>query len=365
MTMPNIKITNILGSQNITEDTPIIIVYVPKKYLIRYGNSNIYQLNLAKIYKINLSSLNSSITLSIKNYIPLGQLYIADNAVEPIKVYMANTTIIPTTRNYQQINKNIWIGIIKSKDKTSRSLGTIMSHEKPTDPIPVFPRDFLIKVDAENKEFRESNIYSHESYGTWILNKHKFNGVNYTMFDIDGKERIVDTNDEYNLKAYYTTQGNINDPLYELVSPTDTVWHRSGKKIILKEADEPWFLNPEIVGPIVYDNPHKITGMNIDTGASHLQVDEFTNRFTDSPMYGDVDEMNQIFRSDCVNVHDTSVKSYGHSRKDLYDKCLGIERFDQSNQSNDDELMNFNNIIMIIMCIIIIILLAYRTQSNA
>ncbi len=353
MAQPDIKITNILGSQSITEDTPIIIITVPKSYLLRLRATHIYKLDYDKIIKINPS---------IKNYISVGQIYLDDaDDIEHIKILMANTTLVPTTKTYQQTSKNIWIGVIKSKNRISRSLGTIISTTKPTDPIPVFPRDFLIRVSKENAEF---HVYSHDSYGTWILNKHKFNNnanynfMGFNMYTIDGKERIVDSDDEYNQKAFYTTQGGIMDPQHpQGIQEKDTVWGRKGKNIILKEVDEPWFLNPEIMGDVhLHEQPHKVTGL--DTGASHLQVDEFTNRFTDEPEYGELNESHQNFKSDCVNVHDTSVKSYGHSRKDLYDKCYGIEGFSPS----DDDCMNFNNVIMIIMCLIIIILLAYKAQ---
>jgi hypothetical protein len=122
-----------------------------------------------------------------------------------------------------------------------------------------------------------------------------------------------------------------------------------GKKLILKEKDEPWFKNSSVVGSVAsVSDPHKVTG-KIGT------------------VHGGTDEVPSPFNSDCIIDH-TAPRS-GYSRYDKYESCKGQQRestgYDDSiEQFSDNEsensMENINNVIMYVLCLIIIILLFYR-----
>lgn len=112
--------------------------------------------------------------------------------------------------------------------------------------------------------------------------------------------------------------------------------YKIGKNLILKEKDEPWFTNEDVVGSVAnVSDPHKITG-KLSTGT----------------VYGDTDEIEAPFTSDCVI--DLPI---GYSRADADRKCRGEHFNNSESESNMDYV---NNVIMYVMCVLIIILLLYR-----
>ena len=414
-----INITDILGSIKININTPIIILSnVSKKYLIPSQNNQ-------SVYNIDIDTLHNDLESQyqfIDRFIPIGQIYMYGSNKKLFTIIMANTRIIPSTRNFDQIKKNIWIGILRKNDKINRSIGTIYSESRPDFSIPVFPDKFLKKVDDINDDLNRNenniyaNIYSDNIYGRWIIDNYKFN-INKShlkMIDSSGEisnmfipsamvgmnpsassavdmqlpsDYIVNQNSE-NLrdlnrnnnkrlshKVYFSAQGAItNDTNHEsrtnnqeatyvsaMPSDDDTIeindnsvysdvfsllqktkLTKSGKSLILKEKEEPWFTDSMIVGSAAsIDDPHKITGhiSSIEDGTLN------DGTLCDGTVYNNVDyEINAPYTSD-------NNKKYRDNQKPD-----SIENFNES-ETNMDYL---NNNIMYIMCIILIILIMYR-----
>lgn len=317
---------------------------------------------------------------------------------------MANSKIIPTTKTFERVNDNDWVALIRKSDKTNRSVGTIRSESKPNVSVPVFPKAFFQKVNPENQDFAiYDDLYSHKDYGRWALNKYAFNidRSNLRMIDSTGEisnmfipttpmdlheERDDDQN--FNRKVYFTAQGSIVADT-NCVPPSGTMnkmtinecngtymgkpqvsandegmlaynesytsnqngrfdgsgkgrskWFKKGKTVVLKEKDEPWFLDVDIVGDVLHTtDPHKVTGAVNLIGTN----------------YGDTDEIKMPTNSGCV----TDDLIIGYSMAGKRDKCLGIEKFDDDSET-DVSVTNYNNVIMYIICIIIVVLLLYR-----
>jgi hypothetical protein len=432
-----IDITDILGSIKININTPIIILSnVPKKYLIQSENNQL-------VYNIDVDNLHNdleSLHKYIDRFIPVGQIYVYGSNKKFFTILMANTRIVPSTRNFEQIKKNIWVGIIRKNDKVNRSIGTIYSETKPDIMIPVFPDKFLKKIDYMNDDLNQkenniyANIYSDKIYGKWIIDNYKFNmNKSYLkMIDSSGEisnmfvpptiagmqpstsetdsnimtnaQSVTDSESKHigdkrlNRKVYFSAQGAITndancrtqDRNLEQISINDcnesganqqetnnisamtddtlemndvSVYSdvfsplkksklaKSGKSLILKEKDEPWFTDSMIVGSAAsIADPHKITG-HISTIVDGTLYDGTV--YTDDLNY----EINAPYTSDCVidNV-------IGYSRSDADKKCRGDEKTNSIENFNEPETNTeyVNNIIMYVMCIILIILIMYR-----
>ena len=303
MNNDNIKITDINGSRNIHSMAPLLILNnIPLNYLIRNDKDvHVYNINIDKLY----NSIND-IFPKIDKFIPVGQIYISNDKLKTsFNILMANTGIIPTTNNFEEIKKNVWVAIIRKNNKIIRSIGTIYNINTPDMIIPVFP-SFFMKCITE-KEFElncdeynaYSDIYSDNDYGKWILNKYMLNFGNNKLKEVDN----ILHNDDTNLGI-----NNISLQFIPLTKKKDD----KIKTIILKEKKDPWFSDMKIVGEVaLMDQPYKITGKNLE------------------------------------NIHNSK-------------KCNIIEKFDDI--SNDTE--NINNIIIYVIFIIIIILLIYRLSIH-
>jgi len=366
-----IYINDILGSNNININTPIIILSnVPKKYLIPIDNSS-------PIYNIDIDSLQNDLDNRyqiIDRFVPIGQIYISDKNKKLFTILLANTQIIPLTQNFEEVDNNIWVGTLRRNNKINRSLGTIASYTKPMISIPVFPTSFLKKIDQDDLTQPEFNIYrdiySDETYGRWIINTYKFN-INYDtnkthlkMIDSSGEISnmiipLSNTDTKYNQKnqkIYFTAQGIIPESISimpndddsmliqnilpnvqnsnDIFSPKKSKLMKTDNNLILREKDEPWFTDSSIVGSVA-SNPHahKITG------------------------YDQFDENNAPTQSDCIS----STPVIGYSRFDIENKCrdTNIEKFD-----TNIDMDYINNSIMYVMCFLIILLLLYRFSSS-
>ena len=259
-----------------------------------------------------------------------------------------------------------------------------------------------------------ADIYTTERYGKWGLNTYKFNvdKTHLKMIDSSGSisnmyipkavnlTDVLDVgigDDKYNRKVYFTTQGAIVSdsacvpPLDNMnkmtlnecnaIDKTTTVRAndddqlalnlnesanynnssfitRRKKKtfskrnnLILKERDEPWFTDSEIVGTIAsITHPHKVTG--IDDGRSVI------------PLLGtdddDIKELNAPYTSGCLVSEPTT----GYSRYEKDKNCKGDkqENFDNKYEdTHDNKNMDYtNNVIIFTICGVIILLLLYR-----
>lgn len=254
-----IEINDILGSNKITINTPIIILKnIPKRYLVPYDRKSPildYRIH-GDIYYVDTVKLQDDLTHRIQfieRFIPVGQVDLHEGA-KTYNMIMANTQIIPVTNNYEEIKKNVWVGTIRKNDKISTSLSTIYSESKPKLMIPVFPKSYIKKSDMNQDEMRNSkskeyyaysDIYSDNSYGRWIINKYKFNvdKSHLKMIDTTGEisdmfiplatlppvtpDNILDDNQndsdkKFSRKVYFTTQGDISsDP--NCIPPRDNM----------------------------------------------------------------------------------------------------------------------------------------------
>jgi hypothetical protein len=151
------------------------------------------------------------------------------------------------------------------------------------------------------------------------------------------------------------------------------------KQLILREKDEPWFTDPEIVGDVaIYDDPHTITGHNNTFEATNNELYDIIDSLKpkgslgalkgDSDTLvligtfdGDTEEINMPFESDCkMNP------VIGYSRYDKMQKCLGRQNRNglgkQIEPFDSDKGYNPNNTIMWVMCFIILALMVYRLR---
>ncbi len=121
-------------------------------------------------------------------------------------------------------------------------------------------------------------------------------------------------------------------------------WFTKGKTLVLKEKDEPWFLDARIVGNVLNTtDPHKVTGELNLIGTIDL---------------ADNVELQMPFNSNC----EAPEPIIGYSRADIDEKCLGKKPPVYENFSNNNNNNNNNNVIMYIICFIILLLLIFRRR---
>jgi hypothetical protein len=278
MSLKNIIITDILELEDIDKNTPILIIKnIPSSYLIKVYN-NIYWVDTSKLY----SRLKHKLKY-IDNFIPVGQ--IKTNKKNFTSIF-ANSKLIPTTKSFDKIKNNEWVAIIKKNGKINRSISSIKSIKKPDIHIPVFPINLIQKyTDTSYNKSVYRDIYSHKSFGRWILNRYMFNidksslkmidstGNISSMFIPDSNINLFKNNSLDNI--FFTTQGNTSNNNNDIIpndndnislNNYDVVYNNKikRKKLVLREKDNPWFLDSDIVGDVVNtENPHKVTGMSL------------------------------------------------------------------------------------------------------
>lgn len=293
MSSKNIIITDILDSGDIDNNTPIIIIKnISSEYLIKSYN-NIYWIDINKLY----NKLEQKIKF-IHNFLPVGQIKTNKKYFTTI---LANTKLIPTTKTFEKIKNNEWIALIKKNGNINRSIGTFKSIEKPNINIPVFPQKFLQQYT--NTSYNKSiykDLYSHKSLGVLILNKYMFNidKANLKMIDSTGDISNMCIPDPhiniFNIdtpnKIFFTAQGNIStDGEYNIPNAFDNstlnnydniIDDKKSKniKLVLREKDNPWFLDYDIVGNAINTaNPHKVIGVSSSITENNNN-DIYTNR---------------------------------------------------------------------------------------
>jgi hypothetical protein len=376
MSIYKIIITDIIGSKDINKNTPIIIIRnIPSSFLLSTNIENIYDVNVDKLYN-ELEMLIQYISF----FIPVGQIYFDSYTINKkgnltFDIIMANTRIIQTTNSYNEIAQNVWVGIVRKDDKINKSIGTIYSIGKPKYTVPVFPLSYMIPYD-DMKNDKNINvykfIYSDKKYGHWILNGYKFNidRTKLKMIDSTGDIGIMDIPEtnfysykDNDRKLYFTAQGDIaNDtnciPSIDNLSKatlnecngiklSKSIYGRHGHnkkkmQLVLKENDEPWFLDSTVVGSASEDDePHKITGYISNPPDGIIETD-----------YGDgiLDETEDTFSSPCKK----SLPS-GYSRAEQNDSCI-IEGYDNIENTQYD----YNNMIICFLSICVVILLFYK-----
>lgn len=398
----------IMPKFDISIDTPILYITIDTSFLIPTSNRNVYDIDIDEVrqYLHNLRSNEFENPSHIDDYVPIGQIQISPQnfTVSTISTILVNTRIVPQTNTYKQIKPNVWIAEANVSNTKMRSIGTIYSKSKPNFQTPVFPISYLKRTMGFN-----NNIYSDPKYGKFILNDTALNVDKKNMRMIDTSLNISFIPKNVDRKVYFTAQGTIsNDPVCvksddkidilecnaqidtKLDTKLDTKIDKldkldiksdiksdsksdpkldtidKSKKLRLVEKDEPWFLNPDIVGDIAHPNrdPHTITGHHVSLQLTDEELYDVLEDLKPNGTYGTItgdsdnlvligtfdgeqDEVNAVYSSNCKV--DPQI---AHSRYESYLMCNNIEGFTDADK-------NYTNIVRII-CIVIILLMVYK-----
>lgn len=397
MNTNEIKLVNVMGSEYIDIETPIIVANIGPEFLISVDKkNNIYRINMKRIYDVIQERVEF-----IYQFTPVSHIKLRNYSPKQINVLLANKRLIPHTTSFQRVGKtNDWYGIIKKRNTIAKSLGTFRSLTKPSHEVPVFLSKYIKEYNSDTDV--DFHIHTNKKYGNWTINKYAFEldtskinmigptGTISKMFiPVTPHDLQLDTvtgkEGKFNRKTYFTAQGNIvsstncvaptenmnkmtlnecnsvevaaNDDgslsLNETISGYSDIGfndnhnknknHKNNDSLVLKEKDEPWYLNHNIIGNgVEIANPHKVTG-TVNSLRRGLGT-----------VYGDSNEINSPFITDCKLDNVT-----GHSRLHKHNRCLGIEGFDGDNEDIDDNV-NYNNYIVLSLCIIILFIIYFR-----
>lgn len=415
MRIDDIEINDIYENEHIDSHTPIIVLTIPKRYLIHIYK-NIYEIDIFKIR----NHLEKKLVF-IHLFFPVGQVRITDDS-KFYEVLLANKNIFQLSDKYKQIKNNIWIAYLND----SLSIGTIISDRKPDYSIPVIPKKLLVKTNEYNY-----NIYSDPSYGKQMINKYLL-GVNKNKVriisvdgDISSLNIPVSTNDivsdsisgNYNFdkKIFFSTQGEIKmnsnclhpydnlskftqdecnavtyniEPMSnisiddnEKVSNLDMTYskkskNKKGRNVVLRETDEPWFNDKDIMGKNHdHELSHKITCPKGNYQSPlEIQIDDKTNTISrpQGPMNRDIiktlnSDMESDLASSNYDCKDSKVIAY--SQHDQLHKCDFGNQINNPNYNSDGFIEGFSDdcdyfdhqtIIILIILIIIVIVLSCR-----
>jgi len=218
-------------------------IKIDKKY-------NIYRINLPVLYQY-IQNDYPIFSGDVANYIPLGDIVINPNT-KYINLFMANTLYVPTSKTYERypMMNRMWYAVLRKGDKVCQSIGLIRSDEKPTHVVPVFQKEYMIRINRQNIDH---NYISHKDYGLWILNKHLL-----TNKPVQVTDTIVFDDDPINHMTYNSNQ------------------YSDQKKLILQEKENPWFEDPLIIGMTNANHPlsYKISGVASPAQSNTIQSND-------------------------------------------------------------------------------------------
>jgi len=310
-----VTITDLSGSTVNNYDHIIINVVITiikdnnSDHFIKIDNpNNIYRINLPVLYQ-HIENQYPVFSGHIDMYIPLGDIQINPiNPINPtntINLFMANTLYVPTSKIYERypMMNHMWYAILRKGDKACQSLGLIRSDKKPTHAVPVFQKEYMIRI---NRPSIDHNYISYKDYGFWILNKHLL-----TNKIVHVTDTMMMDDDPINHMTYNNGQYGDN------------------KKLVLREKENPWFEEPLIIGQtnVNHPFPYKINGRVDENQPTN---DLYTGRYTDQS-----------------NVR---YKSINNKLDTIYNNATDEDNLDQTN----------NNTIIVIVSAILFFLLLYR-----
>ena len=120
--LTELKITDILGSTNVNNNTPLIIISCKEvqKFLIKIGeygnNNNIYELNYKKLVKY-IKTSDKQHLINIENFIPVGNIC---SNIPITSIILANRYTVPLSSKYKKVgrinNLVFWTTHLKRKD---------------------------------------------------------------------------------------------------------------------------------------------------------------------------------------------------------------------------------------------------------
>lgn len=168
------------------------------------------------------------------------------------------------------------------------------------------------------------------------------------------------------------------------MSPPNVLNSRQ-KKIILREKDEPWFTDPDVVGNIAdYDDPHKITGHHDTLQMTDSELyDMLEDMRPDGPygsmtgdsntltligtFEGDTDEINSPVEPTCAinppigySRYDQMRNCFNHSHNKSRPVGESVNSFTEPDVVEGFNNQSQNNYIMLAICLLVIVLLFYK-----
>lgn len=260
-----INITDLTGLAVRNHDHIIINVIisikkdnVSKNFVNIDKKRDIYRINLPLLYT-QVQYIYPEFTQHITNYIPLGDIVINSNT-RTINLFMANILYVPTSKIYEPYkhmgmdSDKLWYALIRKGDRVCQSIGLIRSDDRPVHAIPVFQKEYMIRINRQNLDH---NYISNKDYGFWILNKHLLaNKITQSTYKIISDTDIMTIDDEGDIANQLLYNGDQSDDF---------------KKPVLQERENPWFENPLIIGhdPTTHQAPYKIIGIALNGGKAN------------------------------------------------------------------------------------------------
>lgn len=175
------SMTDILGSRNIDNDTPFIIVSSDNlhKLLDKVKFVNPYTIYRANMLKLGRYVRSKTYTIDLANFVPVGDM--CSNR-KITKILLANKHVVPTSPSYTRVGRlggmSMWIAEMKRKNVESRSLGIVLTNgnSSPTFRTPVIPKSYLVRMDFGRSLLKgnDFNVLNVRSDGLWILIRNKF-----------------------------------------------------------------------------------------------------------------------------------------------------------------------------------------------
>lgn len=200
-----INVTDIFGSMNISNDTPILFIY----------SENIHQLlrkldtdKTSSIWEINVNKVNEILknrNLDASNYISLGHIYIKNNNFQIKKIILAKKSFVQPNSDFNYIGTygkgTVWEPI----GHNMKSLGLVYnrSEEKPHFHVGIFPQDLILEDSVDTKNYANSNygLLTHFNIGLRRISTGKlYNGINpFKLMNSDGNY-MTEINNELTIK---------------------------------------------------------------------------------------------------------------------------------------------------------------------
>lgn len=181
------------------------------------------------------------------------------------------------------------------------------------------------------------------------MNKMTINECNATSSHVVGVSDEIEANDvlDYNDSADFKVVRKVP---YKPDVRMDRLFSK-GKQLVLREKDEPWFTDSDVVGSMAsITDAYKITGID-------LSRDPRTSlHILNGTIDGDENETNKPFISDCKGL------TKGHSRYEQAKNCF--EAFDSENSDDSEYINRVNNIVLYVMCLLILLIISYRYISK-
>jgi hypothetical protein len=366
----SIKITdlfgiNILSNKGINDNgnRDYVILQFSSEYIDdllipinQYNGNYIYKLNKNSNY---FTKLNTKKIFNIHDYVELGNYIIYDN--NNIKILLIHKSKSSQTNRYVLIdvinNLYVWqpvsinnrftnFGVVITTDENQPThlIGTIESeYVKISSPISInndslFENEYSLLGSIRNnkKKILSMKILNNNTTNTKENIEH-FDNVAQCIDNHSNDNHSIDnhSNDNHSIDNHSNDNNNDVGENYSLDEDMENNYQNlntyKGKRLVLVESDNPWYINKENVIELKYINNENYFGVR----PKYLKGASFKS--------------NTVYNTTSPNL------GYGYSYADR--KNTIIEKFTDNYKSNADN-------IIIIMIVIVILLLAYNYYKN-